>query len=64
MLKNKRRITVMLDENNQLKLRNLQARKIRKTKAGCSFSEIMNFVLAEGLRREDKIIKKMLRDQK
>jgi len=59
-LRDSKRITILLDDNNRVKLRKLQARKIRKTKESCSFSKIMNLVIEEGLKRESRIIKKMI----
>jgi len=64
MLSNKTRITVMLDSENRVKLRKLQARKIRRTKMNCSFSHVINLVLEEGFKHEKLIIRKIEADRK
>jgi len=54
----------MLDDKNRVKLRKLQAKKIRRTKQNYSFSRIMNIVIEEGFKRESLIIRKMREAQK
>jgi len=46
-----RRVTIVLDERNETKLRKIQADQILKNNAHRSFSEIINCVLAEGLKQ-------------
>ncbi|MEM2160548.1 MAG: hypothetical protein QXN55_06315 [Candidatus Nitrosotenuis sp.] len=45
-----RRVTIVLNNENETKLRRLQADQIRKTNSHKSFSEIINCVLSEGLK--------------
>jgi len=45
-----RRITITLDKNLESELRNLQAEKIQTENKSVSFSEIINYVLKEGLK--------------
>jgi len=49
-----RRVTIVLDGKNETKLRKLQAEQILKTNEHRSFSEIINCVLAEGLKHSPK----------
>ncbi len=46
------RITIMIDEDLQKKLRMMQARQIQKTKKGVTFSYVLNYYLRKGLRNE------------
>ncbi len=45
------RITVVLDESNVEKLRNLQARMIKSSLRSVSFSSVLNQVAEEGLKK-------------
>jgi len=45
------RISIMLDENLEKKLRELQAKLISKSKKSVSFSQVINEVLDEGLKK-------------
>lgn len=42
----------MLDETIYEKILKLQAKRIRKTKQGCSFSKILKLVLKNGLKKK------------
>ena len=46
-----KRITIMLDEKLEKKIRNIQASMIKKLNTGISFSEVMNQILQEGLQK-------------
>lgn len=48
------RITLMLDEEIIKKLRILQSKRIRRTKQSCSFTKIFDLVLMEGLKKRKK----------
>jgi len=43
------RITIVLDEENHKKLRNLQAKKIKESTKSVSFSKVINEVIEKGL---------------
>jgi predicted CopG family antitoxin len=45
-----KRITIMIDEDIDKKLRQLQAKKIQATSESCSFSEILNDTLKKHLK--------------
>lgn len=45
------RATIVLDEANMEKLRNLQSKMIRSSTKSISFSNVVNQVLEEGLKR-------------
>jgi len=45
------RITVVLDQSNVEKLRNLQAKMIKSTSKSVSFSSVLNRVAEEGLKK-------------
>ncbi len=46
------RITIMIDESNKNKLRNIQAKMIMNTDEGSvSFSMVLNLVLEHGLKK-------------
>jgi hypothetical protein len=45
------RVTVVIDETNAEKLRNLQAKLIKTTTKSVSFSHVLNQVVEEGLRK-------------
>ncbi|WP_158507495.1 hypothetical protein [Candidatus Nitrosotenuis cloacae] len=45
-----RRVTIVLRPENEAKLRKVQAELIYKTNKGKSFSEIINCIIAEGLK--------------
>jgi len=45
-----RRVTIVLRPEHETKLRKIQAELIRKTNKGKSFSEIINCIIAEGLK--------------
>jgi hypothetical protein len=49
-----RRVTIVLDEKNESKLRKLQADQILKNNEHRSFSKIINCVIAEGLKHPHK----------
>jgi len=46
-----RRITIVLDEEIEKKLRFLQSRFVKKSLKSTSFSHVLNLVLAEGLKK-------------
>ncbi len=46
------RVTVMLDDELMLKLRNLQAKKMRKSAHSVSFSSLLNKLVEEGLKKK------------
>ncbi|MFY9301646.1 MAG: hypothetical protein WAO91_10720 [Candidatus Nitrosotenuis sp.] len=48
-----RRITIVLSDENEKRLRRLQADQIRKTSTSVSFSKIINRILVVGLRHTD-----------
>lgn len=48
---NYNRRTLMLDEKIYTKIRLLQAKRIKRTKLGCSFSKMLNIVLKQGLEK-------------
>jgi len=41
----------MIDEENYVKLRLLQSKRIKRTKLACSFSKMVNLVLEQGLKK-------------
>ena len=45
-----KRITIMLDDDMDKKLRQLQAKKIQATSESCSFSQIINETLAKNIK--------------
>jgi hypothetical protein len=45
------RVTIVLDDSNSEKLRNLQAKMIRTSSKSVSFSHVLNLVLEEGLKK-------------
>ncbi len=45
------RVTVVIDETNAEKLRNIQAKLIKTSVKSVSFSHVLNLVLEEGLRK-------------
>lgn len=45
-----KRITIMLDEEIDKKLRQRQAKIIRDTAGTCSFSKVLNEILLKGLK--------------
>jgi len=47
-----RRITIVLDENIEKKLRLLQSRYVKKSVKSISFSRVLNMVLDEGLKKK------------
>lgn len=47
-----RRVSIMLDENLEKKLRKKQAKLIYRNKKAVSFSEVINEVLDAGLKNE------------
>ena len=49
-MKKSRRITIMLDEDLLKKLRVLQASEIRKSENAVSLSQVINQMLANGLK--------------
>ncbi len=44
------RVTIVLGDDNAEKIRIHQANIIRKSKANCSFSNVVNLVLEKGLK--------------
>ncbi len=44
-----KRITVMIDDDNHKKLRNLQSKMIAKSEGTVSFSKVINEILRKGL---------------
>jgi len=44
-----RRVTIMLDENLEKKLRKIQAKLIKDSKKSMSFSQVVNDILRIGL---------------
>jgi len=44
-----RRVTIMLDENLEKKLRKIQAKLIKNSKKSMSFSQVVNDILRIGL---------------
>lgn len=49
-----RKVTLVLDEKNYVKLKKIQAKKIKKTKHGWSFSTIVKLVLIQGIKNQRK----------
>ena len=47
-----KKITVKIDKNLDKKIRLKQAKIIRKTKSGISFSQVVNEILRKGLKNE------------
>ena len=45
------RATIVLDESNMEKLRNLQSKMIKTSTRSISFSNVVNQVIEEGLKR-------------
>ena len=45
------RVTIVLDDSNAEKLRNLQAKMIRTSSKTVSFSHVLNIILEEGLKK-------------
>ena len=45
------RATIVLDESNMEKLRNLQSKMIKTSTKSISFSNVVNQVIEEGLKR-------------
>lgn len=45
------RITILLDDDLAVKLRNKQARKLKESNKFVSFSQVINDVLAESLKK-------------
>ncbi len=45
------RITIMLEDNFQKKIRMLQAKKIKESNKSVSFSQVLNMILEEGLKK-------------
>ena len=46
------RVTIVLDDVNAEKLRNLQAKQIKSSTKSISFSRVVNEVLEEGLKKK------------
>ncbi len=49
-----RRITIMLDDDLQKKLREKQAKLIKQSKKSVSFSRVVNLTLSEGIKKSKK----------
>jgi len=45
-----KRVTIMIDDDNDKKLRSIQARQIQKTQSSYSFSKVLNEVLRKNLK--------------
>jgi hypothetical protein len=45
------RVTIVLDDSNAEKLRNLQAKMIKSSSKSVSFSHVLNIILEEGLKK-------------
>jgi len=45
------RVTIVLDDANAEKLRNLQAKLIKTSSKSVSFSHVLNIVLEDGLKK-------------
>lgn len=45
------RVTVVIDENNVEKLRNIQAKMIKNSTKSISFSHVLNRVVEDGLKK-------------
>jgi len=45
------RVTIVLDDINAEKLRNLQAKMIKSSSKSVSFSHVLNIVLEDGLKK-------------
>ena len=45
------RVTIVIDENNAEKLRNIQAKLIKNSSKSVSFSHVLNRVVEEGLKK-------------
>ncbi len=45
------RVTIVLDDANSERLRNLQAKMIKTSSSSVSFSHVLNLVLEEGLKK-------------
>ena len=45
------RVTIVLDDTNAEKLRNLQAKMIKTSSKSVSFSHVLNLVLEDGLKK-------------
>jgi len=48
------RLSILLDDKIIKKIRILQARRIKKTKQGCSFSKMVGLLLVHGLKNMKK----------
>ncbi len=46
-----KRITIMLDDEIAAKLRGIQAQQLKKSEGSVSFSNVINQVLSEGLKK-------------
>jgi len=49
-----RRITIMLDDDLQKKLRERQAKLIKQSKKSVSFSKVVNLTLSEAVKKSKK----------
>lgn len=45
-----KRVTIMIDDDNDKKLRNIQAKSIQKQQTSYSFSKVINEVLRKALK--------------
>ena len=52
-----KRVTIMISDRNDKKIRMMQAKLISGTNSSWSFSEVANIVMASGLENESKLIK-------
>ena len=51
------RVTIVLDDTNAERLRNLQAKMIKTSSKSVSFSHVLNIILEEGLKKHKWLIK-------
>lgn len=52
-----KRVTIMISDKNDKKIRMMQAKLISSTTSNWSFSEVANIVMDEGLKNESSLIK-------
>ncbi len=53
-----KRVTIMISDKNDKKIRMMQAKLISTTASNWSFSEVANIVMDDGLLNESSLIKK------
>lgn len=47
-----KRVTIMIDDDNDKKLRDLQAKRIREEQCSVSYSRVLNDILSRSLKRK------------